>query len=261
MTKESIKTKRILILTAMDVEAAAIFSAFGSKKLVPCSIDLGIDAFLLSSDNVEYWLANMGIGLGSAAITVAILAAKIKPHAIIQLGVAGAVSPSLEIGDAVLATSIIQHDSFFSGENDRELMAPGALYLSTPKEQRENPEFRCSEKLLALFRKNIAPALSIPVHEGLLLSGSEFVGSFASKKALSDRFSKALAVEMESASVAMVARRMSIPTLAVKTIADRLRPDKTIAHDYGRFLDLAAKNAASIAQRLVHLDAASFEGP
>ena len=55
-------------------------------------------------------IAQCGPGKVNAAICTEAMLLRYAPSAIINLGVAGGIGPDIRIGDAVIATSVVQHD-------------------------------------------------------------------------------------------------------------------------------------------------------
>ena len=55
-------------------------------------------------------LVKCGVGKVNAARTTQLLIDKYNPDCIINVGVAGALNPMLEIGDIVIGESLVQHD-------------------------------------------------------------------------------------------------------------------------------------------------------
>lgn len=239
---------RALALVAMKVEEDAILGKLGHYCDVEISRRFELVAKAFRRNGRELLLVNCGIGLVNAGAITALCCEKFGVDGVLLFGVAGAISQELEIGDLVIASQIIQHDSYFSGESGNEMMAPGAPYVSISPELRQSPYFETDET----FNRNIALALAgstIRYKQGNIISGSEFVGSALSKVALASRFPNALAVEMEASGIAVVARRLCIPFSVLKTVADRLNPDRSISMDYNRFLKSAAGNVGEVIQR------------
>lgn len=238
---------RILLLAAMDTEESAICARLPVPRTSTLSSRHAIMQKIFTQGSRSITLVRTGIGLVQAALATALALESQEFSAVLLLGVAGALDPKLQIGDAVLATEILQHDSIFSGPNGNERMAPGSPYVSIPATERMAPLFSLDEK----FRRGLAALLAGEnIHEGLLLSGNEFVGTPARKLELAHNFPGALAVEMESAGIAQVLRNSGIPFAALKTIADRIQPDHSVATDYTVFLQQSAAHAARCAERI-----------
>ena len=238
--------QNLLVLVAMDAEERAVTELFSNFQPFDISAKLGIAGKQLKTQNLKIALVNSGIGQVNAGLATALAAEACSADAILLLGVAGALSEELEIGQTILASSIVQHDSYFSGEEGDELMAPGFPFVSVPPERRKAPIFETD-----LSFQNWLESAHLGLRKGVLLSGSEFVGNFDRKKTISSKVKGSLAVEMEAAAVALVANKLQIPFAVVKTIADRLNPDGTISSDYNQFLKSAADSAAQVISLIV----------
>jgi adenosylhomocysteine nucleosidase len=232
---------RLLILVAMEAEEIAITNRFPIYTTLKINSGLGLSGKQIALDRLQIVLVNTGIGLVNAGVATALACDKVNPQAILLLGVAGALSQEMEIGETVLATQVIQHDSFFSGETQLEDMAPGFPFVSVEPSLRENPRFNTDQRFQEWLMST-----GLPCRSGLVLSGSEFVGSSLRKRQLASRHQNSLAIEMESAGVALVAKKLNLPFAVVKTIADRMNPDDSISTDYKKFLSHAAESAAKI---------------
>ncbi len=242
----NLNIQRLLVIVAMDVEQQAIVKTLGPYDDILISKALGLKALLFKKNGKELLLVNSGIGIVNAGVSTALVADKFKLDAVLLFGVAGAVKPGLKIGQLVLASQIIQHDSVYSENELVQLMAPGAPFVSVQAHERENPIFETDSELRSWFKQVIVDYPKVQYTEGVLLSGSEFVGCPTRKNQIANINKNALAVEMESAGIAVVVKKLRLPFAALKTIADRLNPDNSISHDYNKFLQAAAENAGDV---------------
>lgn len=245
-----------LMLVAMEVELAAVLARqrFVEHRL---SSRLGVKAHCCEAGGRMLVVAQAGVGLVSAALT-SLACAEAFPNleGIVSLGVGGGLAPGLPAGSLVAAQSVIQHDCVLSHDEGIELMAPGELHLSVAPARRVPPEFACNTALTDLFLPRGADGEAGP-RAGDVLSGNEFVGSRARKDELRARHPNALVVDMESAGVAQVARRLKLPFAAIKTVADAHAPDGDATQLYRSFLDAAAAHAAAAATAFWELSRAA----
>jgi adenosylhomocysteine nucleosidase len=87
-------------------------------------------------------------------------------------------------------------------------------------------------------------------HEGLIVSGDQFIGSTAQCEALKQALPDALAVEMEGAALAQVCADFGRPLAVLRTISDRA--DDQAHVDFPRFIqDVASVYAREIVVRAV----------
>lgn len=242
--------QRILAIVAMDAEERAVRGKLG--KAVPFSIDsrLRVQGECIRKGAKELILVKSDIGMVNAALATAWVVEKFDVDAVILFGVAGALRVGLDIGDLVIASQIVQHDSVFSGPDGVKLMAPGRPYVSVAPERREMPQFAMDQGLGDWAQEGLACQNKIRYSVGTILSGSEFVGTASRKESLANTFPGALAVEMEAAGIALVVKRLGIPMAVMKTMADRLNPDHSVSTDYNQFLSAAAENSSEVLRQL-----------
>jgi len=189
-----------------------------------------------------------GIGKVAASITATLLASHFGATRLIFTGVAGGLGPGVQVGDVVVAQSLLQHDLDASPLFPRhELPGRGIRQIATCPE--------LSRTLLAAARQTLAVSGGQQVHEGLIVSGDRFVASATEALALQTELPQALAVEMEGAAIAQVCLDFGLPFGVVRSISDRA--DDSAHVDFTRFVrEVASPHALAIVQAvLAHLPA------
>ncbi|MBP6862090.1 MAG: 5'-methylthioadenosine/adenosylhomocysteine nucleosidase [Neisseriaceae bacterium] len=158
----------------------------------------------------EVVLVTTGVGkvMAATAATMTLLLASTRPRAMINFGVAGALSPSLSKGDVVVARAVVHHDVDVSAFG----YAPGQV-VGCP------PQFRSDPALLAAAKAGVA-ALGWECGVGLLASGDQFVQGTDQQARIRLAFTDVVAVDMEAAALAQVCHRFSLPFVAVKAVSD-----------------------------------------
>jgi len=237
---------RVLVAVAMEVEERALRDRlrFGAQTVA------GVPVLTAEREGRTVHLVRTGVGPVRAAVQTAFLCREVRPDAVLLLGVGGALSPALEVGDLVVASGIVQHDCVLYGEAGDELMAPGALHLSLAPGERPPALLRCDPHLQA-WARSAALAAGIAMHAGLVLSGNSFIASKARKRALRALHEGALLVDMEAGGIGQVLRDDGIPFVAAKTVADRLGDGGAIEAEYRDFLPRAAANAGAVLDALL----------
>lgn len=192
------------------------------------------------------------IGKVAAATTATVLLERFKVDTLVFTGVAGGLGQSVQVGDVVLATDLLQHDmdasplfaryevplygrSRFAADADlsAELAAAARQVLA-------NVEQHLGRETVSQFRLNCPQ-----VHQGLVISGDRFVSSAAESQALLVALPNALAVEMEGAAVAQVCHDYAVPFAAVRTVSDRA--DDEAHTDFNRFIkEVASRYSLAI---------------
>lgn len=234
--------RTLLIVAAMDEEERALVEVLGASgaKPRPTSRRLGIEVREFARGDRRFLVARSGIGAVNAALAVAFAAESEPLDGILLLGVGGAIVEGLEIGDLVVATSVLQHDSYASLDGgDVRMKAGSLLFTGTPAEEVEH---RCDPG----FREWVTRSIAGPYRSGAVLSGAEFVGTRERKRAIAHLHPEALLVEMEGCGVAQVAERLGVPFVVAKTVADRLLPDGSIEQDFRTCLSRASANAGLV---------------
>ena len=172
-------------------------------------------------------VSRTGVGKTLSAMLCQHLIDRYAPGRIIFTGIAGALHDGLSVGDTVVARDTLQHDVDLTAMGLARGILPGAPCRV----------YRCDPGLVAR-----AAAVS-PVHGrgsiGRVLTGDQFVADAARRATLAGAFGGD-AVDMEGASVGLVAAVNRLPFLLIRTISDRCDGS---AIDFREVLRLAADNS------------------
>lgn len=150
---------------------------------------------------------------------------------IINIGVAGALDPSLRLGDTVLCSEISYHD-VWCGE-------PGVL-----GQVQGLPARFCSDKGLLEAAAAVLPAARM----GLAVSGDQFVTDPSKVASIRAAFPDALCVDMESAAIAQTCYLRNVPLLSVKIMSD-----SGDGEEYAAFWDTIAQRSFDTIRPLLEL--------
>ena len=196
-------------------------------------------------------------GKVAAATTAVSLILEFQVNRIVFTGVAGGISPEVQIGDIVIAQRLFQHDM-----DARPLMRRFEIPLTgktsfeiTPQDQQIMVEavhkFLKTDKS---FRKTLAeqniknPKLIV----GDIASGDLFISSPAMKSALIKNLPSVVCAEMEGAAVAQVCDDFGIPLAVVRVISDTA--DEKVPVSYVGFVNQhAGKYSLSILREYIRL--------
>ena len=177
-----------------------------------------------------------GVGKVAAATTTALLLDRFQVRALLFTGVAGGLGPGVNVGDVVVGREFLQHDM------DASPLFPRWEVPLTGR-SRFDADAAWSDCLAAAARRVLAAphaglaqfGIHAPrLHEGLVISGDQFVASAAGCARLKAELPDALAVEMEGAAIAQVCADFGRPFAVLRTISDRA--DDSAHMDFGRFL-------------------------
>ena len=196
-------------------------------------------------NHVDVVLVFSRCGKVAAAATVSALITEMKVTHIIFTGVAGAVSPELNIGDIVISKKLYQHDM-----DARPLFPRYEIPLMTMIDFHadvaliEKAQAAC-EKLLqcptAVVSRNALKEFGIDnpkVMTGTITSGDQFMANSEQTQDMFKNRPDTLAVEMEGAAVAQVCVDYQIPFVVIRTISDRANHESPI--DFPSFLERIA---------------------
>ncbi|WP_310259845.1 5'-methylthioadenosine/adenosylhomocysteine nucleosidase [Fictibacillus barbaricus] len=191
--------------------------------------------------NKEVVLCKSGVGKVNAAITTQILIERFKVTHILFTGVAGALDPSLEVGDIVISSSAMQHDM------DASALSPDFPKGTIPMFAFDS-EFRADEKLVRLA-ENAAEKLSGPkVKVGKVLSGDQFIADRDLVESYSELF-KGTCIEMEGSAVAQAAFLNEIPFVIIRSISDKANGEAPAS--FAEFTALAAKRSSDMVETII----------
>lgn len=164
-------------------------------------------------------------GKVASAATVTELIVRYAVDKIVFVGIAGAVSPDLNVGDVVVASGFYQHDMDARPLMPRfELPLTGKAYLPQAEAETKN-----GLKAVCAFLEN-APSFraqlsaqgmpSPKVVAGDMASGDLFISSVAMRDTIRRHFPSVACVDMESAAVAQVCDDYDVPLLVIRVMSD-----------------------------------------
>jgi len=214
----------------------------------------------------EYWLGQLReidavcvlsrIGKVAAAMTATTLVEKFGVTHILFTGVAGAGDKTVQVGDIVVAESLVQHDMDASPLFPRfEVPLTGLTHFPADHTLGTRLVDAAHVFLDNDFDSVIDPVekavfgLSRPrIHRGLIASGDQFVNDAQHINDLNAALPGLVAVEMEGAAVAQVCYELGLPFGVIRTISDNA--NENAATDFMRFVkSVAARYAFHIVRR------------
>lgn len=217
----------ICIIGAMPIEVEALTSKMSDIKIIEENEIIG------KIDNREVIVSISGVGKVNAAITTSMLINKYNPDFIINIGSAGGLLAGQNIGDIVIANKLQYHD-FDIGPDTKD---------------DERFIFYTDDKLMNRL-KNVLERLSYTSHEGLMVSGDQFIlKTNPAFKRIQDVFSEAHCVEMEAASIAHTCSKYNIPFVVMRSLSDVVADNEGMQFD--EYLPIAAENSAIICTEFI----------
>lgn len=214
------------IIGAMDIEITLIRERM---DVTSTHTEAGMEFISGTLEGLDVVLAKCGVGKVCAAACAQLLASRFGVTHLINTGIAGAIDPSLEVGDIVVADRCAYYDvnvhhydyapgqvpgmpAVFEVDDDmyEDLLAAGCLADGTPL-------------------------------EGLAVTGDNFICTYEQRIQLWQGF-RPLCCDMEGAAVGQIAHMNGLPFAVLRVISDKA--DGTTSDD-------ADANAANMAATIL----------
>jgi len=224
---------KIAIMGAMPEEVAPILEKLQDYKTTEYANNKYYEA---TYKGVELVIAYSKIGKVFSTLTATTMIQHFGCDRLLFSGVAGAISPTLKVGDLIIATKLSQHDL--------DITAFGHPFGFVP----EGGVFVETDKDLVALGKTVASEMGKTVQEGTIATGDQFVANEERKNWIGDTF-KADALEMEGASVAVVCDALNIPFFILRAISDAADMDASFSFD--EFLETSAVESAEFVMKMV----------
>ena len=214
---------KLAIMGAMQEEIDPLLNYFKDVKVTEFANNKYYETNYKGLDIV---IAHSKIGKVFASLTAATLIEKFSCDTLLFSGVAGAINPSLNIGDLIIADKLCQHDLDITAFGHPFGYVPGGdVFVKTSQHLRD-------------VAKKVANANNLKVIEGTIATGDQFVHSNDKKEFIKATFN-ADALEMEGASVAVVCDALNVPFFILRSISDSANGEANI--DFDEFLNSSAK--------------------
>jgi adenosylhomocysteine nucleosidase len=236
--------RKIGIIGAMPEEIKDIVALLENRK----KLQVGIRNYYLGTINeIEAVVVMSRIGKVSAASAAATLIHKFNVSEIVFTGCAGALNPSIKIGDIVIGKRFIQHDidDTMLLPRDGNIPMLGGIFLESDSKQIKTAEAAINKMLddKSIFSAADFKQMHIKLPSlfiGDIASGDIFVCKDEQKRALTYKLPSVLCVEMEGACVAQVCYEHNMPFTVIRVISDAA--DNKSIIDF----DIFAKNILNI---------------
>lgn len=218
------------LICAMTIEAESIIAEMENKQI---SVISGIEYTVGTLYGKDIVVAVCGVGKVFAAACTQTMILKFAPTEIINVGVAGSLTPELKVFDVAVATYLCQHDMDTSAIGDPVGLISGINVIKFPASKRIN------SAIIECLK-----ASGLNYREGTIASGDLFVADRDKKNWIKDTFD-ALACEMEGGSVAQICYINNVDFAVLRAISDEE------GGDYAVFAAKAAQNSANIIKEYI----------
>lgn len=219
---------KIGIIGAMESEIASIAAKI-SDRSETCVAGMTFYEGTLYGRSVV--VARAGVGKVHAAMCAQVMIERFAPGMVLNIGVAGALSEALKIGDLVIADAAVQHDVDTTAFGDPLGMISGPNTVLLP-----------CDKDAADALSRAAGEAGMPFVRAVIATGDQFIAELSKKRALAAQFSAA-ACDMEGGAIAQVCMENKTPYAAYRAISDTLLGN---GEEYTANLFVAAEHSARI---------------
>ena len=189
-------------------------------------------------------LARCGIGKVHAGLCAQGMILSQPVKALLNIGVAGALIPGLDIGDMVIAQSAVQHDMDTTPIGDPPGLISGPNIVHIPADRR-----------LTGLLEQAAEQSGLRAVRAAIATGDQFIVGTEKKDALAAQFGAA-ACDMEGAAIAQCCYEMQVPYAAVRAISDTRDGD---GREYAEKAAQACASEARLLRRFLALYQAAQE--
>ncbi len=224
------------VIGAMDVEVELLRERMEGLRLERAG---RLEVACGTLGGVECRVMRSGVGKVAAAMAAELLVVGHGATRLVNTGVAGAIDPTLHVGDMVVSTDCVHHDVDAGAIGYPPGQLPELEVLSFPADGE-------LASLAAAACAEVAPEARCV--RGRVASGDQFVGDEATHARVRSQFGAACC-EMEGGPIAQVAWTNEVPFVVVRCISDGA--DDGSAVDYPAFERMAAHRCAAIVERML----------
>ncbi len=217
------------VICAMDEELAILKDSLENSQRKEIS---GTQFFSGEINNQPVVLVKSGIGKVAAGINTAVLIDEFKVDAVINSGSAGGIGQGLKVGDIVISTQTAYHDVDVTPAGYKIGQLPDCPQI-----------FQASPTLVDGISK-AAKKSGLLTHQGLIVSGDQFIADKKKIAIIKKNFPDALACEMEGAAVGQVAYMKKTPYVVIRAMSDV--GDENANQSFDEFIVEAGKRSGKM---------------
>lgn len=225
------------IICAMAVEVEGILNLMKNKEEYEIAGATFTKGSIHGKDVV---VTECGIGKVNAAVTTQVMINKFSPAALINSGVAGALSDKLRVGDVVISTDAVEHDYDTTAFGD-----PKGLICFKDEQRVDLP---ADINLCKALLKACEALKDTTVLQGRIATGDQFISDTEKRISLDKEFN-ALACEMEGGAVGHACYRNNVPFAILRCISDDLTNSTSM--DYEAFKAFAAHKTTTVLSKFI----------
>ena len=227
--------ERIGLIGAMPMEVAPVLARLErarEERIGPSQCWLG------ALEGAEVVVECCGIGKVNAAMGAQAMLQAYRINRVVHLGVGGALSGGLRVGDVVVAEGCVQYDVDTTALGD----LPG--FVSTVEKIVFDCDAQMRKEILAAAEA--MPDRSFDVRSGVVATGDRFLTRAEEKRKIVQAF-HALICDQESCAIAQVCGVNGVPMAVIRAVSDAA--DGAHAEEFARYAQLAVQNGFSVLLR------------
>ena len=179
-----------------------------------------------------------GIGKVNAALATAHLIMSQRPRAVINTGSAGGLGKGVHIGDVIIGSRVTHHDV--------DVRAFGYALGQVPQMP---VEYSADPELAQAAARAASVFADAAIHQGLIVSGDQFIDHADKVARIRADFPGVLAVEMEAAAIAQTCHQLHTPCVIIRAISDHADEKADLSFD--AFIEQAGRQSARMVLALV----------
>lgn len=224
------------IIGAMEEEVEILKSKMKVSEIVKKAAMEFYKGYL---NDKQVVIVRSGIGKVNAGICTQILIDEFNVNRVINTGIAGSLHNSINIGDMVISTEVLQHDVDATGFGYQlgEIPRMGTL------------TFEADFHMVEVARETCEKVNSeIQVFVGRIVSGDQFVSDKELKNKISNNFG-GYCTEMEGAAIGQAAYLNNIPFVIIRAISDKA--DDSATMDYPTFEKQAIAHSVKLVEQML----------
>lgn len=223
------------VIGAMELEVNALKELMEAPRVNTVS---SVDFYRGRIEGTEVVVAAAGVGKVNAAVCAQTMILKYSPDLIINIGVAGGLSPSLKIGDIAVASAVVEHDMDTTALGDEKGFISGI----------DSVKMECCGTIVDMLVKAAESIEDISVETGIIASGDQFISAREQRNKIINDFG-AIAAEMEGGSIGHVCVMNKLPFGVLRAVSDGANDDSAV--DFPAFAKAAAENSIKIILELL----------
>lgn len=213
---------KIGIIVAMGKELRLLLNLIENQKEV---IENGYKIYSGNIGQHEVYAMQCGIGKVNAAIGTLSLIDLFSPELVINTGVAGGADLSVGQMDIVVGERIAYHDVWCGPGTEYGAASGFPLYFESDKEV-----------------LSVANSIQPDIINGLICSGDKFIASAEEINEIKSHFPDAMAVDMESATIAQVCYLKQTKVFIMRVISDTPGAEHDNSKQYENFWESAPEH-------------------